>query len=343
MAFVTGIPVPTRRVSGAKSVSPRRAMYSTKNHTCQAVAPRKGNASASLSMPEKTATSPPSFDPALMDPVHERTERIRHDPLTIVVMGASGDLAKKKTFPAIFSLYYHDLLPEDFRLYGFARSDISDDEFRELILGTLSCRVIDGEKCSKKMEEFLPRCFYHRGSYAEEEDFRRLDNVLTTGFEESHKSANRLYYLAIPPKLFYDSSRCINSSSRARKGWTRVVVEKPFGHDSESYRELRGQLSSVLHEDEMYRIDHFLAKVLIQNLMTLRFANSIFEPLWNRNNIKSVQITFKEHFGVEGCVSRQLAGSWIACWLERCSKLTYLWMYVFALMCLSFCRLLIFR
>lgn len=268
---------------------------------------------SSLSSPTSTSSSPPSppivdnaksvalgFDPGLMDSVHERTERIRDEPLIIVVLGASGDLAKKKTFPAIFSLFYHDLLPVDFRLYGFARKEMSNDEFRELILGTLSCRVIDGAKCGAKMEEFLPKCFYHKGDYKDERTFATLDVAFKSDFENAHKTCNRLFYLAVPPSVFYDCSRCIDAAARAQKGWSRVVVEKPFGRDSNSYKELRGQLNSVLAENETYRIDHFLAKVLIQNLMTLRFANAIFEPVWNRHYVKSVQIVFKEHFGVEG-------------------------------------------
>lgn len=237
---------------------------------------------------------------ALMDSVHLRSARMRGEPVALIVLGASGDLSKKKTFPAIFSLYYHGLLPPDFVLYGFARRVMTNDEFRDIILGTLSCRVIDGEKCAQKMDEFLPRCFYHRGDYGDPETFAELDRKLAATFEKPFEKSNRLFYLAIPPKVFSASCVSINSDSRAPKGWTRVVVEKPFGHDLPSYRKLREGLSSVLTEAETFRIDHFLAKEIVQNLMTLRFANSIFEPLWNRQNIKSVQITFKENFGVEG-------------------------------------------
>lgn len=236
-----------------------------------------------------------------MDSVHKRTAQARSDALTMVVLGASGDLAKKKTFPAIFSLYYHGLLPENFVLIGFSRRPMTDADFRQLILATLSCRVIDGAKCAEKMEEFLPRCFYHRGDYSDRDSFQSLDQSLRAGFERAAAShANRLFYLAVPPSVFAPSCRGIDSVARAPHGWTRVVVEKPFGHDSASYDALREQLGALLHEREIFRIDHFLAKELVQNLMTLRFANSVFEPLWNRNHIKSVQITFKENFGVEG-------------------------------------------
>lgn len=252
----------------------------------------------SRGVPRMTMSAPAHL--ALMDSVHVRTARSRGEPLCMVVLGASGDLAKKKTFPAIFSLFYHGLLPEKFCLYGFARKDMSHTQFRQRILATLSCRVIDGEKCAQKMDEFLPKCFYQKGNYSDTTTFEQLNHVLHRHFEVNLNVANRLFYLAVPPSVFSDSCASINSVARATKGWTRVVVEKPFGHSTESYNVLRKQLSAVLSEDETFRIDHFLAKELVQNLMTLRFANTIFEPLWNRNHIKSVQITFKEHFGVEG-------------------------------------------
>mmetsp|Transcript_2719 Transcript_2719/g.4928 ORF Transcript_2719/g.4928 Transcript_2719/m.4928 type:complete len:562 (-) Transcript_2719:2337-4022(-) len=244
---------------------------------------------------------PKEEDTSLMDSVQRRKERAQNSPLSICVLGASGDLAKKKTFPAIFSLFYHGLLPKDFQVWGYARSAMTDEEFRDLILGTLTCRVIDGEKCSQKMEEFLPRCFYHRGSYDADEGFISLNREISARFEEHLGSeANRLFYLAIPPSVFQGACRGISDNARATRGWTRVVVEKPFGRDSESYAELSSSLGSILSEEEIYRIDHYLGKELVQNINVLRFANSIFEPLWNRNYVKSVQVSFSEDFGVEG-------------------------------------------
>lgn len=239
-------------------------------------------------------------DLALMDSVHLRKAKARGEPVAIIVLGASGDLAKKKTFPAIFSLFYHGLLPTNFVLFGFARTKLTDAQFRDIILATLSCRVIDGKRCAQKMDEFLPRCHYQQGDYSQSDTFKALDKALIECFEHEFHHSNRLFYLAVPPKVFQKSAACIHESSRAAKGWTRVVVEKPFGQDLDSYCELRNSLSAVLTEAETFRIDHFLAKELVQNLMTLRFGNAIFEPLWSRHHIHSVQLTFKENFGVEG-------------------------------------------
>eukprot|EP00186_Timspurckia_oligopyrenoides_P003356 CAMPEP_0182451510 /NCGR_PEP_ID=MMETSP1172-20130603/43757_1 /TAXON_ID=708627 /ORGANISM="Timspurckia oligopyrenoides, Strain CCMP3278" /LENGTH=594 /DNA_ID=CAMNT_0024649291 /DNA_START=71 /DNA_END=1855 /DNA_ORIENTATION=+ len=238
-------------------------------------------------------------DLSLMDSVHKRKDAARNEPVTIVVVGASGDLAKKKTFPALFSLFYHDLLPKNFRIVGYARRHMSDDEFRDLILGSLTCRVIDGARCGAKMDEFLPRCSYFQGNYDSRESFEGL-SLSFEGFESQFNVANRLYYLAIPPSVFEPACSSISSTARAPNGWTRVVVEKPFGRNLDTYTKLQQSMSKMLREEEIYRIDHYLGKELVQNVMTLRFANAVFEPLWNRHYIESVQIVFKEPFGVEG-------------------------------------------
>ncbi|GLJ39317.1 hypothetical protein SUGI_0802480 [Cryptomeria japonica] len=218
--------------------------------------------------------------------------------VSITVVGASGDLAKKKIFPALFALYYEDCLPKHFTVYGFARSKMTDAELRQIISGKLTCRIDKRENCGDKMEEFLQRCFYHSGQYNSEDDFRELDKKLQE--HEAGRVANRLFYLSIPPNVFVDVARCASRSSSSASGWTRLIVEKPFGRDSESSAELTRGLKQYLSEEQIYRIDHYLGKELVENLSVLRFSNLIFEPLWSRQYIRNVQLIFSEDFGTEG-------------------------------------------
>uniref|UniRef100_A0A0C9RLX4 Glucose-6-phosphate 1-dehydrogenase n=2 Tax=Spermatophyta TaxID=58024 RepID=A0A0C9RLX4_9CONI len=218
--------------------------------------------------------------------------------VSITVVGASGDLAKKKIFPALFALYYEDCLPKHFTIYGYARSKMTDAELRKIISGTLTCRIDKRENCEDKMQEFLQRCFYHSGQYNLEDNFIELDKKLKE--HEAGKVANRLFYLSIPPNVFVDVARCASRSSSSANGWTRVIVEKPFGRDSESSAELTRGLKQYLTEEQIYRIDHYLGKELVENLSVLRFSNLVFEPLWSRQYIRNVQLNFSEDFGTEG-------------------------------------------
>ena len=219
--------------------------------------------------------------------------------LSIVVFGASGDLAKKKIFPSLFALYYEGCLPKQFTVFGFARSDMSDEDFRSSILGNLSCRVDARENCEEKVEAFLSRCFYHRGKYDRDEDFASLSEKMGT-HEQGRETANRLFYMSIPPTVFVDVARGVGSQAASKTGWTRVIVEKPFGRDLESSKELSRCLYKYLEEEQIYRIDHYLGKELIDNLLVMRFSNLIFEPLWSRQFIRNVQIVFSEPFGTDG-------------------------------------------
>ncbi|XP_078435166.1 glucose-6-phosphate 1-dehydrogenase, chloroplastic-like [Wolffia australiana] len=218
--------------------------------------------------------------------------------ISITVIGASGDLARKKIFPAIFALYYEGCLPKHFTIYGYARSKMTDAELRNLVGQTLTCRIDKRENCGDKMEEFLKRCFYHSGQYDSEENFAELDKKLKG--HEAGKVANRLYYLSIPPNVFIDVVRCASTSASSSNGWTRVIVEKPFGRDSESSAALTRGLKHYLVEDQIFRIDHYLGKELVENLSVLRFSNLVFEPLWSRQYIRNVQLIFSEDFGTEG-------------------------------------------
>lgn len=218
--------------------------------------------------------------------------------VSITVVGASGDLAKKKIFPALFALFYEGCLPEHFTVFGFARSKMTDETLREMISGTLTCRIDQRENCGDKQEAFLKRCFYHAGQYSSEDSFRELSKKLHE--HEGDRVANRLFYMSIPPDIFVDVARCSSLAASSANGWTRVIVEKPFGRDSESSAELTRGLKKYLKEDQIYRIDHYLGKELVENLSVLRFSNLVFEPLWSRQYIRNVQLIFSEDFGTEG-------------------------------------------
>lgn len=224
--------------------------------------------------------------------------------LSIVVVGASGDLAVKKIFPALFSLYCRNLLPESFSCYGFSRTEMSDEAFRELLMSHLTCRYTPGvNECRKLMDAFLARCKYVDGNYDDPTSFAKLKLALESN-ETTDSLLTRLFYFSIPPFLFMPVAQSLTKADLTtdipEKRLCRVVIEKPFGRDRKSSDELTSGLAQVFTEEQTYRIDHYLGKEVIQNLMALRFANLIFEPLWNRVNIAHVQITWMEDIGVGG-------------------------------------------
>ena len=221
-------------------------------------------------------------------------------PVSLVIVGASGDLAQRKIIPALFALYSQNYLPKDVNIVGFARTALSDEEFRNKIVENLTCRYVPGESCENWMNLFLSRCHYVGGHYDSVDSFRELARTLKQ--HEGSSPANRLYYMAIPPSIFVDAVRSLGGagllSCQAGECWSRIVLEKPFGHDRASSDVMTNELSKVSNEQDIYRIDHYLGKEIIQNLMVLRFANTIFEPLWNRAQVESVRITWKEDFGI---------------------------------------------
>lgn len=223
--------------------------------------------------------------------------------LSIVVLGASGDLAKKKTFPALFNLYRQGFLQSnDVHIFGYARTKISDTDLRDRIRGYVS----PGKEHAETVSNFLQLVNYVCGGYDSEEGFRSLDKAIyehEVSKNSTEGSARRLFYLALPPSVYPSVCRmikfyCMNKSDLG--GWTRIVVEKPFGRDLASAEDLSAQIGELFDEPQIYRIDHYLGKELVQNLLVLRFANRFFLPLWNRDNIDSVQIVFREDFGTEG-------------------------------------------
>eukprot|EP01088_Endostelium_zonatum_P002302 TRINITY_DN1282_c0_g1_i4.p1 TRINITY_DN1282_c0_g1~~TRINITY_DN1282_c0_g1_i4.p1 ORF type:complete len:495 (+),score=149.13 TRINITY_DN1282_c0_g1_i4:186-1487(+) len=214
--------------------------------------------------------------------------------LSIIVFGASGDLATKKTFPALFKLFSRDLLPKNVQIVGYARSNMSESDFHTHIT-----KHVKGSP--EHISAFKKVSFYFQGKYDKPEDFSSLSSKLEENEKKnSNSSANRVFYLAVPPFVFTATAQNVKKNCFSSSGYNRIVVEKPFGRDLESARELLNDLDQLYTEDQLYRIDHYLGKEMVQNLMVLRFANTIYEPVWNRHHIKSVLITFKEDFGMQG-------------------------------------------
>ncbi len=214
--------------------------------------------------------------------------------LKLVVVGASGDLARKKIFPALFSLYSQGLLPNEVEFVGFARSDYSDEAFRRRISETLTCRYVPGESCAEKMDGFLARTSYLRGEYGDSNAYKRLLDG---------RACDKIFYFSIPPAIFADTAEALGASGATEPGdgaWTRVVVEKPFGRDRKSFDELNERLNAVFPEEWIYRIDHYLGKEMVRNIQVLRFANQIFKPIWDSKHIDRIDISWSEDIGVEG-------------------------------------------
>lgn len=215
--------------------------------------------------------------------------------LTIVVVGASGDLAKKKTYPSLFDLYSSKLLPRNTVIWGYARSNKTHESLRSGLKPFLLDRSIDEDE----IDAFLSTCFYHSGkSYGDLEAYKELNEMILEN--EVNLNNNRLFYFAIPPNRFGEAGLQVKKAAMAVDGWTRVVVEKPFGRDLQSCKELLGLLARNFEEDQLYRIDHYLGKEMVQNLLVFRFSNSWMDWLWHRNAISHVEICFKESIGTQG-------------------------------------------
>ncbi|XP_074499841.1 glucose-6-phosphate 1-dehydrogenase isoform X2 [Sebastes fasciatus] len=226
--------------------------------------------------------------------LHEDEEFHQSDAHVFIIMGASGDLAKKKIYPTLWWLYRDGLLPEQTYFVGFARSDLTVDAIRTSCLQYL--KVTD--KDAERLEAFFSRNTYISGKYTEQSSFSKLDKHILS--LPGGPEANRLFYLALPPTVYHDVTKNIKHGCMSTKGWNRVIVEKPFGRDLQSSEELSTHLSSLFTEEQIYRIDHYLGKEMVQNLMVLRFGNRIFGPIWNRDSVACVVLTFKEPFGTQG-------------------------------------------
>lgn len=223
------------------------------------------------------------------------------DACTIVIFGASGDLTKRKLLPALYNLKVLKLLPQNFAVIGVAVSEGNDEAYREKITDDIkqfATRPVDDAEWA----DFAKRSYYIQGDFNSTETFNRLSTKIAEAQKTWNLPGNVLFYLAVAPTFFarvVAQLDAVGLTKEDESAWRRVIIEKPFGHDLASSRQLNADLTSHISESQIYRIDHYLGKETVQNIMVFRFGNSIFEPIWNRRYIEYVQITVAEELGVE--------------------------------------------
>jgi glucose-6-phosphate 1-dehydrogenase len=223
------------------------------------------------------------------------------EPCALVIFGASGDLTKRKLVPSLYNLASYRLLPVNFSIIGVARRQITDEVFRNQLgkdLAELGTQPVD----PNLWNGFRSRLSYCAGEFDNPATYQKLAEALAESEKNFKTSGNAVFYLSVQPDYFADIAKRLSEAGllREEKGWRRMIIEKPFGHDLASARKLNAELTSVMQEHQIYRIDHYLGKETAQNLLVFRLGNAIFEPIWNRRYIDHVQLTVAESIGVEG-------------------------------------------
>jgi glucose-6-phosphate 1-dehydrogenase len=220
----------------------------------------------------------------------------------IVILGASGDLTHRKLIPSLYDLYIQDLLPEKFIILGVSRTEFSSEAFRDKLKNGIKSFANFKNEGDSKLENFLSSIFYKSIDTEDYKDYDRLRTEMGVLQEKFDIGENCIYYLSTPPSLYSVIALAIGKAGMNKNienGWKRIVVEKPFGYNLESAEELNDKLIGVFDEEQIYRIDHYLGKETVQNVLVTRFANGIFEPLWNRNFVNHIEVTGVENIGVE--------------------------------------------
>jgi glucose-6-phosphate 1-dehydrogenase len=225
----------------------------------------------------------------------------RPDPCIVVIFGASGDLTKRKLLPALYHLQQSGYLPEDFAVLGVARRDLGATFAPDMKDGVLKGGGVEAN--DPKLAPFIDRVQYHAMNFDDNAGYAAMKEKLAEMDKQFGTKGNRLFYLAVAPEYFSDIISFLGQNGMnkpAAGNWVRTIIEKPFGHDLKSAQALNDEVNKVFSEDQIFRIDHYLGKETVQNILVFRFANGIFEPIWNRNYIDHVEITAAEAIGIEG-------------------------------------------
>lgn len=221
----------------------------------------------------------------------------------MTIFGASGDLTRRKLIPALYNLYLQDLLPERFGVVGVGRKPYTDEIFREQMSAAIKAFAVSPRgDCPEKAKDFVSKLYYTSLDTSDPASYSVLKQKLEKLDKEKGCMGNLIFYLATPPSLYAPVAQSLaeHGLTREMSGWRRIIVEKPFGYDLESSRNLNKRFREVFSEEQIYRIDHYLGKETVQNIMVTRFSNGIFEPIWNRNYVSHVEITAAESLGVGG-------------------------------------------